>query len=239
MNNDYNKKIPLDERVNVEAPKIRRERKRNRTKSVKYILAGLQVWKKPLKTIFYLVAWLSAAFFISAAAGKVAEASLLPLIQPQIKTIEAIIYNDTAKQILLDGFIIEIVVGVVAAVFVLILPLLFKSLGKPKGADKTDDRTAIALGLQDDSKTWFKRPFLIAIEQNKNIVDYTFWSEWFSFADWENENFLDAFCHSMSLDRKSVVVIRGGRKGKKITIRALPIDKARDGAATHDPMFKN
>jgi len=236
----YDINTRADERVNTEAPNKKREKARERMKSLLYMLQGLQFWKNPmLKTLAYLTTWMIAAFIIIGAARIVTEDIILPLLQPLTSGIENFIYNLSEERVQITRYIVNFAVGFVGVIIILLLFPIFRSLGKPKKADKIDDKAATAFGLKESFSGWFTRPFLISIVLNKNIVDYVFWSEWLDIDEWEDVNFLNAFCHSMSLDRQSVVIIRGGRSGKRITVRAIPLDKADSGGVAHDPLFKN
>jgi hypothetical protein len=142
----------------------------------------------------------------------------------------------------------NVIIGMVLMVFIIALPFMFAKIGKPIKADEIDEKAATALGLVLGRKWWHNRPFLTAIKRarwsdksitSKHIIDYVFRSIWFNEVVWKDENVLNAFCHSMSLARDSVEVIKSGRKGYWITIRAIKLFKVGDGAATHDPLFKD
>ena len=248
MKNKFDTNTLINDRPDIETQNKEREKERQRMKSIKYMLEGLQFWKRPEKATLYILTWMIAVFIIPAVAGVFVEKVVFPLIQPLANIIENHIYNATGNNAQLANGSYYVTVIIITAIFILFLPFVFRGAGKPRGAKKIDEKAANAHALYDGSRGWHTRPFVLSVRRawwndknitNKHVIDYVFWSEWFDIEEWKDERFLNDFCHSMSLDRESVVVIRGGRKGKKITIRAILLDKVDNGGTTHDPLFKN
>jgi len=218
--NKNNHNPPYNQKGTVN-PTTPEERERKWLMFRKYFAINFKSWRKLGRFLLLILLWATIAFFAIGGIGVVAKNHLTPIMQIAFSDVEGYTVSNA-------------VTNTLNLLFVLALPLIIAGIGRPKNSGKSNRKVAKALGLYRGRKDWHERPFLISNTpashndkryNNKHIRDFVFWSEWFDIKKWDNEDFLDEFCHSMALNRQKVFVVQGGKGGKEITIRAIKNDK--------------